>query len=117
MTSYPSKKETFEWAKDKYPLSGNSGEYKVREQEFTPKAIEELLGKKYYGESSEGRYTPLRGLSASTLEDFGVFTYDSRAYKTSKGDMKLNNVQEYIYPNGGKKVLCLLMGVPIICLG
>ena len=96
----------FEWAKDKYPLSGNNGEYKVREQEFTPKAIEDV-GQKYYGESSEGRYAPLRGLSASTLKDFGVFTYDSRAYKTSKGDMKLSNVQEYIYPNGGVKVRTL----------
>ncbi len=74
--SYPSRGETYDWAKDKYPTV-ERGEVMT----FTPKRIET---------AGDGRYTPLRGINARTMEDFNVKTYDGR--------------QEYIYPSGGIKV-------------
>ena len=41
----------------------------------------------------EGKYTPLRGITQKTMEEFNVLTY---------GDQ-----QEYVYPSGGKKVRTL----------
>ena len=80
LKSYPSKTgETFEWAKDKYPLAE-----KENIMSFTPKRIET---------AGNGSYTPLRGINARTMEDFNVKTYDGR--------------QEYIYPSGGIKVRTL----------
>ena len=77
LKSYPSKTgDTFEWARDKYPLAE-----KENIMSFTPKRIET---------AGDGRYTPLRGINARTMEDFNVKTYDGR--------------QEYVYPSGGIKV-------------
>lgn len=75
-SGYPSRKETFGWAKEKYPV----GE-KMTVAEFTPKRIEA---------STQGRYLSMRGITASTMEDFKVYTYEDR--------------QEYVYPSGGIKV-------------
>ena len=77
--SYPSRGETYDWAKDKYPTV-ERGEVMT----FTPKRIET---------AGDGRYTPLRGINARTMEDFNVKTYDGR--------------QEYVYPSGGIKVRTL----------
>lgn len=73
---YPSRKETFGWAKEKYPTGGN-----MAVAEFTPKRIEA---------PTDGRYLAMRGITASTMEDFKVLTYEDR--------------QEYVYPSGGIKV-------------
>ena len=113
-TGYPSSRKMFDWAKEKYPVKGNNGEYKVIEQDFTPKDIT-TINLEYYSKcnyfglgSSEGKFKPLRGISAKTMEDFGVLTYDNRTYITSKGkEVALRNTQEYIYPNGGVKVRSL----------
>ena len=67
-----------DWAEDKYPRKES---YSMNETNFTPKRIESVV---------EGRYTPLRGILQSTMQDFNVLTYDDR--------------QEYIYPSGGIKV-------------
>jgi len=75
-SGYPSRKETFSWAKEKYPV----GE-KMTVAEFTPKRIEA---------PSQGRYLGMRGITPSTMEDFKVYTYEDR--------------QEYVYPSGGIKV-------------
>ena len=73
---YPTKRETFSWAKEKYPVGD-----KMAVAEFTPKRIES---------PTEGRYLAMRGITASTMEDFKVYTYEDR--------------QEYVYPSGGIKV-------------
>ena len=76
---YPSREETYDWAKDKYPTNKESNYMNVTE--FTPKRIEDR---------SEGEHTPLRGIMLGTMKDYNVLTYDDR--------------QEYIYPSGGIKV-------------
>jgi len=68
-----------DWAEDKYPTNKESNYMNVTE--FTPKRIEDL---------SEGKYEAMRGINASTMQDYNVLTYDDR--------------QEYIYPSGGIKV-------------
>ena len=78
---YPSKRKMFDWAKDKYPLSGNNGEYKVVERDFTPKNIQN---------TSAGEFITMRSIDRRIMEDYNVLTYD--------------NHQEYIYPSGGIKV-------------
>lgn len=81
-TGYPSKEPMQEWAKDKYPTKGESNNMNVAT--FTPKRIES---------ASEGRYVPLRGITAKTMQDYGVVTFEDR--------------QEYTYPSGGVKVRTL----------
>jgi len=77
---YPSRKEMFDWAKEKYPLSGNK-DYDMNVTSFTPKRIED---------ASSGNYISMRSINSKTMEDFGVLTYETR--------------QEYVYPSGGIKV-------------
>ena len=77
---YPSRKEMFDWAKEKYPLSGNK-DYNMNVTSFTPKRIED---------ASSGNYISMRSINSKTMEDFGVLTYETR--------------QEYVYPSGGIKV-------------
>ena len=79
--SYPSREKTYDWAKDKYPTKGKSMDVF---ETFTPKRIEAPSG---------GKYAPLRGISATTMEEYGVLTYSDR--------------QEYVYPSGGIKVRTL----------
>jgi len=79
-TGYPSNKKMFDWAKEKYPVSGN-GEYNMNVTNFTPKMIETPVS---------GNYEDMRGIQSRTMEEFGVLTYPDR--------------QEYIYPSGGIKV-------------
>jgi len=69
----------YPWAEDKYPTNTERNYMNVTE--FTPKRIEDI---------SEGRHEALRGVTASTMQDYNVLTYDDR--------------QEYIYPSGGIKV-------------
>ena len=77
---YPSKLETHGWAAGRYPTNRNK-EYDVLS--FTPKAVR--------AESpSSGKWTEMRGINRSTMEQFNVLTFDDR--------------QEYIYPSGGIKV-------------
>ena len=79
--NYPSREETFDWAKERYPtIKGKS----MAVAEFTPKRIET---------PSSGRYVNMRGILPKTMEDFNVLTYDDR--------------QEYVYPSGGIKVRTL----------
>ena len=84
---YPSKDKMFEWAKDKYPTSGNyvgaRNEDYFMLNAFTPKNIREDI-------TSVGSFIGLRGVSALTMEEFNVKTFSDR--------------QEYIYPSGGIKV-------------
>ena len=75
---YPSRREMYPWAKDKYPTKERDN---MNVTEFTPKRIES---------ASEGRHIPLRGILQNTMQDFNVLTYDDR--------------QEYVYPSGGIKV-------------
>ena len=77
---YPSKRQTFDWSQDKYPVSGNK-EYEMSVTNFTPKRIEDV---------SDGKYANMRSITSKTMEDFGVLTYGDR--------------QEYVYPSGGIKV-------------
>ena len=49
--------------------------------DYTPKRIED---------PASGNYVAMRGITAKTMEDFGVQTYSDR--------------QEYVYPSGGIKV-------------
>jgi twinkle protein len=78
---YPSKREVFDWAKDKYQtLKGES----MTVTSFMPKKIED---------TSSGRYVDMRGIQSKTMQDFNVMTYQDR--------------QEYIYPSGGIKVRTL----------
>jgi twinkle protein len=78
---YPSKREVFDWAKDKYQtLKGES----MTVTSFMPKKIED---------TSSGRYVDMRGIQSKTMQDFNVLTYQDR--------------QEYIYPSGGIKVRTL----------
>ena len=74
---YPTKKETFSWAKERYQTGDNMALIET----FTPKRIEA---------STDGRYLGMRGITSSTMEDFKVYTYEDR--------------QEYVYPSGGIKV-------------
>ena len=68
---YPSKRQTFDWSQDKYPVSGNK-EYEMSVTNFTPKRIEDV---------SDGKYANMRSITSKTMEDFGVVTYgdDSEA--------------------------------------
>tara|TARA_R110002153_G_scaffold27701_1_gene85752 strand:- start:574 stop:2142 length:1569 start_codon:yes stop_codon:yes gene_type:complete len=75
---YPSSLKTFDWAKEKYPTKGTDN---MNVTSFAPKRTET---------QSEGRHTSLRGITATTMQDFNVLTYADR--------------QEYIYPSGGIKV-------------
>ena len=75
---YPSRREMYPWAKDKYPTKERDN---MNVTEFTPKRIESV---------SDGRHLPHRGILQSTMQDFNVLTYDDR--------------QEYVYPSGGIKV-------------
>ena len=77
-TSYPSNKEKFSWAKDKYPTKGKDN---MTSQDFTPKAISNVV---------PGSYEPLRNITSNTMKDFNVLTYEDS--------------QEYVYPSGGIKV-------------
>ena len=77
--AYPSKEAMFSWAKDKYPVEERNNMNNV--VDYTPKNIED---------SGTWKYEPLRGIKASTMQDFNVRTYNDR--------------QEYIYPSGGIKV-------------
>ena len=80
--SYPSKGgRYFDWVGSKYPLTDFD---KENVMSFTPKRMESNEG---------GRYTPLRGINARTMEDFKVLTFSDR--------------QEYVYPSGGIKVRTL----------
>ena len=76
---YPSKEAMFSWAKDKYPVEERNNMNNV--VDYTPKNIED---------SGTWKYEPIRGINASTMQDFNVRTYKDR--------------QEYIYPSGGIKV-------------
>ena len=80
--NYPvDKKQTFSWAKDRYPTSGNKDWDDMNVTSFTPKKIES---------KDDGRYQSMRGINATTMEDYGVKTFPDR--------------QEYVYPSGGIKV-------------
>ena len=80
--NYPKdKKELFPWAKEKYPLNGNKDWDDMNVTSFTPKKAED---------KSDGRYQAMRGINATTMEDYGVKTFPDR--------------QEYVYPSGGIKV-------------
>ena len=72
--SYPSREKTYDWANDKYPTKGKD---MAVFDTFTPKRIEA---------PDSGKYTPLRGITQATMEEFGVLTYADR--------------QEYVYPIG-----------------
>jgi hypothetical protein len=76
---YPSKEAMFSWAKDKYPVKERNEMNNV--VDYTPKNIEEV---------GTWKYEAMRGVNASTMQDFNVRTYADR--------------QEYIYPSGGIKV-------------
>lgn len=78
---YPSKHTMYDWAKEKYPTKEK---ILSTDFDFTPKRIEA---------PSSGKYVGSRGISAQTMQDFGVLTYQDR--------------QEYIYPSGGIKVRTL----------
>jgi twinkle protein len=82
---YPSRDPMYEWAKERYPTGGNK-DYDMNNvfEAYTPKRIEA---------PSSGKYKEMRGLTAKTMEDFGVLTYEDR--------------QEYVYPSGGIKVRTL----------
>ena len=74
--SYPSREQTFDWAKEKYSVQ-------VIEQDFTPKAVR--------SESPDsGNWVEMRGIKPLTMEKFVVKTFSDR--------------QEYVYPSGGIKV-------------
>lgn len=77
--NYPSKDTMFSWAKDKYPVKERNDMNNV--VDYTPKNIEEV---------GTWKYEAMRGVNASTMQDFNVRTYADR--------------QEYIYPSGGIKV-------------
>jgi len=81
--NYPKdKKQLFSWAKDVYPSDGNKDDWQdMNVTNFTPKKIES---------SDVGRFQAMRGITATTMEDYGVHTYPDR--------------QEYVYPSGGIKV-------------
>lgn len=82
-SGYPSRKEKFDWVRDKYPTNGNK-DYDMAVTQFTPKLIEDVR---------DGSYTNMRGINSRTMEDYGVLTYADR--------------QEYVYPSGGIKVRTL----------
>ena len=82
-TNYPSRQKMFDWAKDKYPTSGKSG------QAFTPKGVVPITPQ----DPSSGKHQEMRGIDESIMEEYGVLTYADR--------------QEYIYPSGGIKVRTL----------
>ena len=77
---YPANRshETFDWAEDKYPKKerGNMSEY--------------IPTTKTIPTTGDGKYVDMRGIKASTMEDYGVMTFDT--------------TQEYKYPSGGVKV-------------
>lgn len=77
---YPSRDQMFEWAKEKYPTKKGETVADVFET-FTPKRIDT---------PSDGKWVAMRGITAQTMEDYGVKTYSDR--------------QEYVYPSGGIKV-------------
>lgn len=77
---YPSRDQMFEWAKEKYPTKKGETVADVFET-FTPKRIDT---------PSDGKWVAMRGITAQTMEDYGVKTYNDR--------------QEYVYPSGGIKV-------------
>ena len=77
---YPSKSQMFDWAKDKYPVVERDSSMSTV-IDYTPKRIED---------PASGNYVAMRGITAKTMEDFGVQTYSDR--------------QEYVYPSGGIKV-------------
>jgi twinkle protein len=80
-SNYPKDKgELYSWAEDKYPTR------KGDVMSFTPKAVK-------VENPSSGKYEPLRGILAPTMEKYGVYTYPDR--------------QEYVYPSGGIKVRTL----------
>jgi 5S rRNA maturation endonuclease (ribonuclease M5) len=84
---YPSKHPIFDWAKEKYPVSNllSGGKNNISDDflSFTAKDIKE--------ESPDsGNWVSMRGIKTSTMEKFGVKTYEDR--------------QEYVYPSGGIKV-------------
>jgi twinkle protein len=86
-TGYPSKYPIFDWAKEKYPVSNllSGGKNNISDDflSFTAKDIKD--------ESPDsGNWVSMRGIKASTMEKFGVKTYEDR--------------QEYVYPSGGIKV-------------
>ena len=79
--SYPSKDRMFDWAKGEYPTKENDLNNVF---DYTPKRIEA---------PSSGKYVAFRGITAQTMQDYNVLTYDDR--------------QEYVYPSGGIKVRTL----------
>ena len=81
---YPSSKRMFDWAKERYPTNGNKDYDMNNVFSYTPKRIEA---------PSSGKYVEMRSITAKTMEDFGVLTYEDR--------------QEYVYPSGGIKVRTL----------
>lgn len=79
---YPSKDHMFDWAKEEYPTKGKNLDNVF--DSYTPKKIEV---------AATGKYAPLRGITAQTMQDYNVLTYPDR--------------QEYVYPSGGIKVRTL----------
>jgi twinkle protein len=75
---YPSKEDTHDWAKDRYPTKGNNEMGQIQ-----------YLSQRQESQSS-GKYVSSRGITSSTMQDYGTLTFDDR--------------QEYIYPSGGIKV-------------
>ena len=79
---YPSRHQTFDWAKERYPTMEKDGFDSLRNMVSSkPTPV------------SQKTYKEMRGVSARTMEEFDVLTDDF--------------TQEYTYPSGGKKVRML----------
>lgn len=79
---YPSRHQTFDWAKERYPTMEKDGFDTLRNMVSSmPTPV------------SQKTYKEMRGVSARTMEEFDVVTDDF--------------TQEYTYPSGGKKVRML----------
>ena len=71
--------QLFNWAKERYPTVEKDGFDSLRSMVSSPKQP-----------LSEKSYKAMRGITAKTMEEFGVMSDDF--------------IQEYTYPSGGKKV-------------
>jgi len=100
---YPSKELMFDWAKTEYP---------VKENGFTPKAIEEVDVFEVFDtptSKSDGKYVATRGISSNTMEFYGVKLYDKVPWKAQNKQTKLyesgvSDEWQFPYPSGGYKI-------------
>jgi len=77
-SSYPSRKQMFDWAKDKYPVSGNTTSESLREAQ------------------DGGSHVAMRGISERTMEQYDVLTYPNgtQNYVYPSGGIKTRNLKE-----------------------